>query len=438
MTDEPSIPHWSAAKPLLIGFLALFGLFGGLGTWAATAQLSSALILPGRVEVERNRQVVQHPDGGVVDALLVNEGETVAMDSLLIRLEPGDLIAEQALTRSALAELIARRARLEAERDGAERVTFDPSLSDLAGAEAARQLISAQRAIFAARRAALLRDSAQVAAQRQQVISQIAGNRAQVQALMSQISLVDQELGAQESLVARQLAPSARLIALRRERAQLKGQDGALNAARDEAEARLAELRLEAARVATAVSDAARADLRDLAPRERELTERVRALGTRIARLEIRAPVAGVLYGLTVFGRGAVVHSGEPLAYIVPQNRPLIVTVHIDPAVVDQVSRSQPVRLTFPALNRMAAPEVQGRITMISPDAFTDSNTMRDFYRVEIAIESDLRPDGSHQDGIDLLPGMPVEAFILIGERTPLSYLMAPVADYFRHALRED
>ena len=127
---------WSATRPMIVGLLALLLLLGGFGTWSAVTNISGAIIASGRIEVDQNRQVVQHPDGGVVAEILVDEGDEVAVGDVMIRLDPRDLSSQLAITESQLFELMARRGRLEAERDGLTEITFAPLLLEAAGANA--------------------------------------------------------------------------------------------------------------------------------------------------------------------------------------------------------------------------------------------------------------------------------------------------------------
>ena len=176
--------RYSAASPLTIGLLALLVLVGGFGTWAATSELAGAVIAPGRVEVERNRQVIQHPDGGVVQDIEVSEGDFVEAGEVLLRLESNELLSQLAIVEGQLFEIMARRGRLEAERDGAEEITFDPVLVEAAAGNAdARSLMDGQRNLFEARNFSMEREAEQLKKQRDQIGNQIDGMDAQTAAL---------------------------------------------------------------------------------------------------------------------------------------------------------------------------------------------------------------------------------------------------------------
>lgn len=428
-------PLWSARRSLALGFAALAVLVLGFGLWAGLAEISGAVVAPGRVEVEQNRQVVQHPDGGVVAEILVAEGAEVQAGEVLIRLDGAALASDLAIVEGSLSEIRARRARLEAERDGAAAPVWPPDLMDRAKRrpEVAGQ-IDGQTRLFAARAEAAAQEAAQLARQIDQIGARIRGIDAQAKALATEARLIAGELATQRSLLDKGLTQGATVLALQREEARLQGQAGELAATRAQAEERITEITVQIARIAATRRESATAELRDIGPTELELAERARALAERIARLEIRAPVAGVVLGLAVTTPRAVIRAAEPLLYLVPQDRPLKIAAQVPPIHVDQVHAGQAVELVFPALSARDTPHLAGTISLVSADALTDPATQAAFYRVEITLapgEAARLGDGA------LLPGMPVEAFIQTGARSPISWLAKPFTDYFRHAFRE-
>ncbi|SNY35680.1 HlyD family secretion protein [Pseudooceanicola antarcticus] len=423
----------STRGPVLTGLTALVMLVGGFGSWSALSRISGAVIAPGLIEVESNRQVVQHGDGGRVSALLVEEGQQVARGDLLMRLDAAPLRPELAIVEGQLFELMARRARLEAERDGAGALTFEPELAGAgAGAEA---LMAGQQRLFDTRARAEAQEVAQLEKRQAQIRAQIAGLAAQSDALQQQAGLIAEELSAQQALYDRGLAQLPRLLALRREAARQEGLLGDLAARQAEAEGRITEIELQVLARATARREEAIAALRDLRLREMELAERRRALRDRLARLEVTAPVSGVVHGLRVFGPGAVVQPAEPLLYLVPQDRPLLIAARVEPIHVDALHIGQEVRLRFSGFDRQSTPELAGQLTRLSADAFTDEATGRSYYRAEIRLaEGEI---ARLPEGLTLIPGMPVEAFLRTEDRTPLAYLVKPFGDYVARAFRE-
>lgn len=419
--------RYPARRAVWSGVMALVVLLAGLGGWAALVPLGAAVIAPGRIEVQRNRQIVQHPDGGVVAALLVAEGDQVQAGQVLLRLDGSALRTERAVIATQRDALLAERARLMAERDGS-LPAFPPDL-----ASRAPDLVSGQRRLFAARQTTLNRQVEQLNRRLDQIAAQVAGIRAQEAALQDQLALTREELAVQQRLRDKGLAQAARVLGLERQIAALRGDAGEAQAAGAEAEGRATEVALEILRLTDQRREDAALALRDLAPREAELAERLHDLTARLARLDLRAPVSGAVLGLQVSGAQAVLRPAEPALAIVPQDRPLIVTARVSPFDIDEVQPGQPVRLRLPALPGRTTPELTGTLANISADALSDSADGPAFYRAEIRID----PGQIARLDRRLLPGMPVEAFIATGSHSLLAYLTRPLTDYFRRAFRE-
>ncbi|MCB2109456.1 MAG: HlyD family type I secretion periplasmic adaptor subunit [Defluviimonas sp.] len=425
----------SARAPVILGLFALILLVGGFGLWSVTTTIAGAIVANGQVEVAENRQVVQHPDGGVVAEILVREGQSVTAGEPLLRLDGTLLRSELAIVEGQFFEILARRGRLEAERDGMVSITFP---EELVAAAASRPDIAAmmtgQERLFAARADTTANERDQLERRRGQILSQIDGLAAQRAATDTQLGLIAAELADLKGLLARGLAQASRVLALEREEARLRGVAGELDANRAEAEGRTTEIDIEILKLGAVKREEANSELRDLGYRELELAERRRALSEQIERLDIRAPVAGIVYALQVTTPRAVLRPAEPILYIVPQDRPLVIASRVSPIHVDEVRLGQPVTLRFAAFDSRTTPELFGQVTRLSPDAFTDEATRSSFYRAEIRLDAgELAKLGTRT----IVPGMPVEVFIRTGDRTPLAYLLKPLAEYFNRAFRE-
>lgn len=427
---------WSIRKPLLIGFLAILLLIGGFGTWSVVANISGAVVAGGQIEVDQNRQVVQHPDGGVIKTINVQEGDRVEANDILVQLDDSKLSSELVVIEGQLFELMARRGRLEAERDEAESIRFDPELTEAANTRAdVAQLMRGQERLFKARQKSLQQETEQLGKRRTQISDQITGITAQQTALATQLDLISKELASQQSLLDRGLAQASRVLSLQREDARLRGTMGELAASKAQAEGKITEIDIEMLKLAQKRREEAITRLRDLQFRELELRENRRALIERLSRLDIRAPVSGVVYGMRFFAPRAVIKPAEPVMFIIPQDRPLVIAAKVSPNNIDQIFVGQEVTLRFPAFDTRTTPELKGRVVKISADAFVDERTQSSFYRADITLlegETAKLPEGG-----ELIPGMPVQAFIRTQDRTPLAYLVKPFTDYFAKAFRE-
>lgn len=432
---SPASRKFPASRQLLIGGIALAILVGGFGTWSVMANIAGAIIAPGQIEVDQNRQVVQHPDGGVVQRIAVDEGDTVESGALLIQLDPTLLLTDLAIVEGQLFELMARRALLVAERDGVEEVIFDDALLAAAGSSAEiADVMAGQRRLFEARNTSIQTETEQLARRRAQIDNQIEGITAQQVALGKQLDLIEQELADQQSLLDRGLAQASRVLSLQREQARLLGSVGELTASKAEFGGRQTEIDIEILKLTTSRREEAIARLRDTQAQELELKQQRRALRERLSRLDIRAPVGGIVYDLAIFAERSVIRPAEPVLYLVPQDRPLIITSRVNPINVDEVFVGQEVNLRFSAFDQRRTPELKGEVVSVSPDAFVDEATGASFYRVETAPQEG---EMEKLSGLDLIPGMPVEAFIRTADRTPIEYFVKPLSDYFNRAFRE-
>ncbi len=427
---------WGTGRFVLLGMVALVGLLGGLVFWSVTTQIAGAIVTSGRVEVESNRQIVQHPQGGVVGEILVANGDRVKAGQVLLRFDAVLTRSKLAITEGQLYELLGQKSRLLAERDGADTITFEPEIVTAAQTlPKVAELIDGQKSLFFARRASLDEALSQWNERGAQINNQITGTQAQLASMEAQSTLLAQELSDQQALLASGLTQASRVSALRREAASMGGRIGSLNADIAQSRARLAEIEIERLKLATSLREEAIGALRELQPREIELRQNRLSLLEVVDRLTLRAPRAGVVFGLTVFTTRAVVQPGAPILYIIPQDEPLIIRTRIPTQHIDQVRIGQPATLRFTTFDQRTTPEVFGTVVNISPDVLVDDRTGVSYYSAE------LRPNKGELDklvGLDILPGMPVEAFIKTADRTPLEYLLKPVANYFNRAFREN
>ncbi|MEP3845789.1 MAG: HlyD family type I secretion periplasmic adaptor subunit [Paracoccaceae bacterium] len=428
--------NWSAKAPVTIGMIGLVVFFGGFVAWAVITQISGAIIASGRIEVDQNRQIVQHPTGGVVSDIRVQEGDVVIAGDVLIELDKTQLVSQLAIVEGQLYELMARRGRLEAERDGKDELEFEDEL--LTGAQQnpdIEELVTGQSNLFFARRETTAREKEQMGQRRIQITNQIEGIDAQETSLQEQLSLIQQELTSQQSLLDRGLAPAGTVLALQRQSASLGGQLGELAASKAQAQERITELEIQELSLTTQRREEAITTLRDLRYRELEFVEQRSSLIADIERQLIRAPVSGIVYGLRVQTMRSVIRGADPVLYLVPQDRPLVIAARVDPIHIDQIVTGQAVNLRFSALDQRTTPELEGKVTLVSADAFEDEQVGISYYRAEII----LNPGEVEKltNGQILIPGMPVEAFIRTADRSPLGYLIKPLADYFNRAFRE-
>lgn len=427
--------RWTARLPLAVGYAAVIVLIGGLAAWSVGTQIAGAVVAGGRVKVEFERQVVQHPDGGVVGSIQARDGDAVKTGDILVTFDDTFLRSELAVADQQLLEIYAWKQRLEAERDDASELIFDKVEGyDNLDVSWVQDQFDGQVSLFKARLESMSKETEQLAERRLQIESQIRGMEAQAKAEARQHDLIIIELKDQQSLLDRGLVPIARVLALQREEARLEGEIGRIEAAIAEARGQISAISIEILKMSDRRREDAISKLRDLRYNEIELVEKQITLNERLSRVHVRSPADGIVFGSRVFALKSVVRPAEPMMYIVPEGQPLQVSARIDPIHIDQVYQGQAASLRFPTFDQRTTPEIPGRVVRLSADTVVDENTGSVFY------EAILVPVDGALEGLPdlvLLPGMPVEAFLKTRDRTPLSYLIQPLSNYFNRAFRE-
>ncbi|MEP3666642.1 MAG: HlyD family type I secretion periplasmic adaptor subunit [Roseibium sp.] len=425
----------SVRQPIFLGIVWAIILIAGFGGWAITANLSGAVISQGVIEIEQSKQVVQHLEGGIVREIRVREGDVVRAGEVLIALDEDTIGSEMAIAEDQRNELMARIARLQAERDDLEEIVFPEALRDRENmSEELLDVIEGQERLFNARRDSMAQRIDQLLKRQDQVRSQILGSRSRATALERQMELLEEEHVTQTSLVEKGLSQASVLRNINTRMAEIEGQIGAVDSEIAGSEERVTEIDLEILSMQAERREQAQTELRDLVSNESELREKIHALSVRLGRLEIKSPADGVIHDLRVTTPSAVIRGADPVLYVIPQDRPLHIKSRVDPANIDQVSIGQNAILIFPAFAAQDLPDINGRIERISPDTFVDERTGQSWYEVDIKVTD---TGVNVLAGNDLIPGMPVEAFIQTGDRTAAAYLLKPFTDFWNRAMRE-
>ncbi|MEM9725620.1 MAG: HlyD family type I secretion periplasmic adaptor subunit [Pseudomonadota bacterium] len=434
---EQEAKRWRGGGHMATGVLAVGVLVFGLGAWSASAMIAGAVVANGRVKVDAERQVVQHPEGGVVAEILARDGDEVSAGAVLLRLDQAELAAELAVTESRYLETLALVARLTAERDGAARLALSPTLTaavDEAPA-ALGVVLEGQQKLLSSRVETEARRLTQIDERQRQVRAEIAGLEAHRDAFEREREIVMAELTAQRALLRRRLIEQPRVRAEERSLAEIDGRIGEISASIAQARGRIAEFEIERENLRAGRREEAIAELREAEAEADQLEERRRALRTRLSRLEIRSPRDGVITESQIFALRSVVRPADPILYVVPSDSTLIVEAKVEDASIDRLFPNQIARVRFPSFNARTTPELDGRVTRISADTVEDERTGVSYYEVEIALpEAEL----ARLNGQRLTPGMPAEVFVATGEQLALSYLVRPFTDYFTKAFREE
>ncbi len=429
-TDGQPAPSGFPIATRAIASVALaLALVVGCGGWAMNAKLSGAVIAPGRVVVKAQLKKVQHPEGGIIGAIFVDNGDRVAAGEVLLRLDATQKEAELSVMEGQQRQLIGRHARLEALRGDAEEIVFpaafetDPETAGIAAGE--------RRLFDQVLRMQELQTS-QMLSQIDQYGEQVAGLEAQRTANAGEHRIVEAALTRMQTLVQNGLVESARIEAVEREMVKTDGVGAEVVANVARVKGQIGEVRLHILETENKTRSDAETELRDVEARLDELAQRILAARDKLSRTEIRAPISGTVNDLTVHTVNGVISAGETVMSIVPAGE-MTVEVRVPPTDIDQITAGQDAKLRFSAFNQRTTPELPGSVSVVAAAATTDPATGAPYFSVVVSLD-DAAKLGSHE----LVPGMPVEVFFQTGERTVLSYLAKPFSDQIERAFREE
>ena len=424
----------SIRRHLLGGAVIALLLTVGVGGWAATTELSGAVIAPGSIVVDSNIKKVQHLTGGIVGELLVRDGQRVGAGEVVLRLDETITRVNLAIVTKGLDEMTARQARLAGERDQAEQVAFPAKLLARASEPDVAAAIQSERKLFELRRSARLGQKSQLRERIAQLDEEVRGYTALREAKAEEIELIQRELEGVRELWDKKLVQISRLMSLERDAARLKGERAQSVAAIAQSRGKIGEIELQIIQIDQDLSSEVARESRDVDAKIGEFAERKVAAEDQLKRVEVRAPQDGVVHQLAVHTVGGVVSASDAIMLIVPEADALAVEVKVLPQDIDQLRLGQSAGLRFSAFNQRTTPEISGTISRVSADVSTDQRSGQSFYTVRIALPAE---ETARLGNVKLVPGMPVEAFIKTYDRTVLSYFIKPLEDQVMRAFRE-
>lgn len=428
------VPRPNDLGPIIAGVAVTAAFIGGFGGWAAVAPLSSAAVAPGEVRVESHKKTVQHMEGGIIRKILVHEGDQVRQGQLLIRIDDTQAASTLGALHGQFDALRSLEARLVAERDDLAHIAFAPALAKECADPAKSTLCAGQQKIFDDRKRVLLGQVEILWRRIGQLRSEIDARRAQVASLEAQSRMTDDEIKGVEPLVAQQLMPRPRLLALQRQASSLDGNRGEQLALIAKAEQGIGETQMEISALFDKRQTEVASELRDAQEKLANLEERLRAAEDVQHRTDVVAPQSGKIVNLRYFTVGGVVKPGEPILDIVPQDDKLVVQSEIRPLDIEAVHPGLPAEVRLTAFNQRRVPAVHGVVTYLSADKLVDENTHQPYYAASVEIDPQ---ELARLKDVKLYPGMPVEVLITTGQRTLLQYLLDPVRESFARAFRE-
>lgn len=434
----PAVEPRTGLRPLgRAGVLAAVLLLAAFGLWAHLTWIDSAVAATGQVIVRGKPKTVQSLDGGVVEEILVRSGDRVAAGQLLLRLDPTLIRVNLDITRTRLAEALARRARLEAEDQGLAAPVFAYAAlpfaaPDTAGPEAGQRRIFAARAeLDAGRRAQLAEKLSQFARQAEGVEATIAARRAQ-------LGFIDRELGTSRRLLEQGLMRESQILQLERSRAEMQGSLGEAQAERARIGNAMQDARIEVDQAERQFREDVATELQKTRAEIDEAVTQIVTLERQLQRVEIRAPAAGIVHEMQMTTLGGVVPPNGTILQIIPVDEGVEIELTLDPREIDRVHPGQKAGVVFPAFDHRETPRLAGHVTSVSPMAVSagTGEEGRSFYRLGLALDPG-EVERLKGKASAIVPGMPIEAFLETGEHTVLSYLVQPLASQITRAFRE-
>ncbi len=433
---EPLIldaPKPRTALPVLLGYAVVFLFVVVLGGWAALTPLAEAAIASGFLKVEGTRRTVQHFEGGIVREILVRDGDEVREGQVLMRLDQPQAAQQTETLRSQRWALLAQDSRLVAELAGAASISFLPTLLNASEARA-QDAMAGQRTLFEARRIALESQMAVLRARVEQFQAAIGSANSQREAQGRMLALLRAEEENTATLLRQGLARLPQLLAIQRQVASTEGNIADIGNQIERSRAQIAESEREMTRLRDQRTQEVSTELREVRVRLAETEERLRAAEDVSTRLEITAPEAGTVLNLRVFTIGAVIRPGDPVLDIVPRQDRIIAEVNVQPNDIEVIHPGLTAEVRLPAFKQRLVPYLHGHVTFVASDVTQDERRGVAFYRVHIDID---QAQLAALEGVQLRPGMMVEAQIRTGERSFARYMLQPVMDSFHRAFRE-
>ncbi len=431
MAKNPSSTDWR--RPAAVGYIIVFLAFGVVGGWTAYAKLDSAIVAQGVVSVETNRKTVQHLEGGIISQILAREGQRVHEGDVLFVLDNTQALANADAIQNQLGALRATEARLLSERSGDDVIKFPADLL-ASDRNVVKQAIADQQKQFAERRDSLAGQVAILGSRIQQYRTEIEGLSQEKTATENQLNFINDELVGLRQLLERNLVQKSRVLAMEREKSRLEGVIGRSVADASKAENSIGEANLQIKQLRQKMLEEVNSSLLETRQKISELNEKSRVAQDVLRRVDIRAPRTGEVQNLRVSTVGGVIRAGEALLDIVPENESLIIQAQISPNDVESVRPGMKADIRFTSFHTKVLPEIFGNITSVSKDRLTDEQSKQPYFLARIAVADHEIPK---EIKAELTAGMPAEVMVPTGDRTVASYLVRPLENRFRKALRE-
>jgi HlyD family secretion protein len=425
-----------------VGLFVIALFFGGFGLWAGCAPLDSGVVATGEVKVAGNRQVVQHPTGGVISNIAVREGARVREGEILIELSAIELSAQERALAGQAIQYEAARERLVAESTGVDTMARPQSWANLPPEyeELAASVLLRQEQELQTRAEALSAQESVLNQRQRQNAARIDGYHAQIASLDRQSDLISEELNGLRALQSEGFAAPTRVRAVERTEAEITGRRAELGGLIEQSREAVGEARLQVLSLREDRAERVAEELRLLDTQLASVLPQLQAIRVQLERTRVRATTSGTIVGLAFFNVGAVVGPGERILELVPDEQDMILEVRVRPVDADNVRRGQNTQVRIAAFEGRTLPQLQGTVERISADRFEDPRSGNSYFNVDVKVsrEEMARLTAAAGRELELTPGLPVEIVIPQRKRTALQYLIEPLQQSVWRAFREN
>ncbi|MCC4299163.1 MAG: HlyD family type I secretion periplasmic adaptor subunit [Aurantimonas coralicida] len=442
MTKKPVIEEWYQDVPRSIRGAVLGGtaialvIFGGFGSWAGTAPLSAAIVAPGSFMVTGRNKQVQHLEGGIIDRILVAEGEHVTKGQTLVLLDETRPRMDVRRLSLRLALLQAKSARLQAMMRGDKEVNFSGIRVEAEDSSEKERIIAAQNSVFHADLAGLEGSVAIVERNRDSLDARLRGAQAQKKSAERQKVLIAEEYVGKKKLLDQGLYRRSDLFTIERAAAEVEGLMGKIESDIGDFQSQIERLNGQIEQVHKEFRQKAADEVQTVFADIDDIHEQLMNARSVLGRVDVRSPVSGILVKMNYHTSGGVIEAGSTIAEILPDGEKLLIETVIDPHDVDDVRVGQHASVRLMSFNQRTTPQLRGELVYVSADTVSDPRAGRNenVYIARIALGPAQRQRVAQ---LKITPGMPADVFIETSSRTFLEYLIKPINDSMSRAFRE-
>jgi HlyD family type I secretion membrane fusion protein len=417
-----------------IGYIFLASVFGVTLVWAFLVRLDGGAVAQGVVSVESSRKTIQHLEGGIVREILVRDGDTVQRDSVLVRLDPTRIDSTNELYRVQLATALAQEARLIAEREMKDNVAFPAEITEIESNPTVARAISDQTRQFQVRRDNLMQTIQMAEAQIAQAVKEAQQNDIDNATSRAIQETATRELEAVQYLYDKNLVALPRLTALQREKARVEGVIASTEAGKVRLQEKIREFTGRRDKLTQDYRQDAAGRLGDLQKSISELRQQVILAGDSQRRIDVRAPITGVVQQMRIFTVGGVIRPGDPIMDLVPTSDDLVIRAKVSTLDIDRIQAGMDAEVRFPSFRTFGLPVIRGNVVAISRDRLMDEVTKEPYFDAQVNVGRNDLPESLRSK---LSAGMPAEVVMTTGERNVFDYLVSPIIERFHTSMRE-